>query len=154
MYLEFPNFCCKRLQTSWTVHSQGVLAILGLGILVEEGIDGVHSAVNLVVFPKMVLVTKMWHALVPWLHVQIWDPMLGLINHLQVPCMNFLAASLSWARVLSFVYLFTPINDHIIRFVILLIVCRDSLSNTRGCILEPGCMAWWWIFVQVEVSGP
>ena len=40
----------------------------------------------------------------------------------------------SWLRawVLSFVYLFTPINDHIIRFVIPLIVCRGSSSDTSG----------------------
>ena len=35
-----------------------------------------------------------------------------------------MAAALSRVRVLSFVYLFIPINDHIIIFVIPLIVCR------------------------------
>jgi len=45
--------------------------------------------------------------------------------------MNFRGPLQAW--VLSFVYLFTPINDHIIRFVILLIVCRGSSSNMSGC---------------------
>jgi hypothetical protein len=47
--------------------------------------------------------------------VQIWDPMLGLINDLGVPRMTFPAAALSRAFVLSFVYLVFPIrlyNDH------------------------------------------
>jgi len=59
--------------------------------------------------------------------------MLGLINDLRAARTTFLAASLLRAQVLSFVYLFTPINDHIIRFVIPLIVCRGSLSDTSGC---------------------
>ena len=62
---------------------------------------------------------------------------LGLINDLQAAHTTFPAAPLSWVWVLSFVCLFTPINDHIIIFVIPLIVCRDSSSDTRGCILEP-----------------
>ena len=62
-----------------------------------------------------------------------WDPTLGLINDLRAPRQTFPAAALSRVRVLSFVYLFTPINDHIIRFVILLIVCRGSSSDTSGC---------------------
>ncbi|KIK09552.1 hypothetical protein K443DRAFT_389953 [Laccaria amethystina LaAM-08-1] len=48
--------------------------------------------------------------------------MLGLINDLRAARTTFPAAALSRARVLSFVYLFTPINDYIISFVILLIV--------------------------------
>jgi len=70
----------------------------------------------------------------PW----VWDPTLGLISDLRAHRVHFPAAALSRAQVLSFVYLFTPINDHIIRFVIPLIVCRDSSSDTSGCILEPG----------------
>jgi hypothetical protein len=65
--------------------------------------------------------------------VLTWDPMLGLINDLRAPSTTFPAAALSQAQVLSFVYLFNPINDHIIIFVILLIVCRGSLSDTNGC---------------------
>ena len=59
-------------------------------------------------------------ARVPW----PWDPILGLINDLRAARTTFPAAALSRVRVLSFVYLFTAINDHIIKFVILLIVCR------------------------------
>ena len=52
----------------------------------------------------------------------LWlGPRLGLINDLQAACTTFPAATLSRVRVLSFVYLFTAINDHIMRFVILLI---------------------------------
>jgi hypothetical protein len=82
---------------------------------------------------KTILVTKMWHSVCLDHMVLTWDPMLGLINDLWAPGTTFPAAALSRAQVLSFVYLFTPINDHIIRFVIPLIVCRGSSSNTSGC---------------------
>ena len=55
---------------------------------------------------KMVLVTKMWCSHM----VQIWDPMLGLITDLQAPQLTFLAAALSQAWALTFVYLFFPIT--------------------------------------------
>ena len=72
-----------------------------------------------------------------------WDPTLGLINDLWVPRMTFPAASLSRVWVLSFVYLFTPINDHIIRFVIPLIVCRLIERYERLHFGAWKCIAHW-----------
>ena len=63
-------------------------------------------------------------ARVPWPR----DPILGLINDLRAARTTFPAAALSQVQVLSFVYLFTAINDHIIRFVILLIVLQSTPS--------------------------
>jgi len=134
----FPNFSCTRLRTSWTVHSR-CTSRTWIRDTTQRRCRCAHRAVVLLdfpnrgFFPKLVLVTEMWHARVPWLQVQIWDPTLGLINDLRAPRLTLTAAALSRVRVLSFVYLFTPINDHIMRFVILLIVCRGSSSNTSGC---------------------
>jgi len=128
---HFLKFSCTRFWISWTVHSWG-LAVLRLGILVEDSVDDVLIVCRFSGLGKTVLVTKMWHARVVWPHCAGWDPTLGLINDLQAACTTFLAASLSRAWVLSFVYLFSPINDHIIRFAIPLIVCRGSLSDMSG----------------------
>jgi hypothetical protein len=66
---------------------------------------------------------------------------IGLINDLRAAHTTFPAAALSPARVLSFVYLFTPINDYIINFVILLIgELRVEISDAyRSCLLSVDC---------------
>jgi len=108
----FPNFSCTRLQISWTVHSRGVLAVLGLGI------DDVLIAVDFPdrgFFSKMMFMTEMWHTWFLDYIVWVWDPTLGLINDVWAPWWPFLAATLSQVWVLRFVYFVFPIrlyNDH------------------------------------------
>jgi len=43
----FPSFSCTRFRISWTVHSRG-LAVLRLGILVEDGVDDVLIIVDII----------------------------------------------------------------------------------------------------------
>jgi len=78
-----------RLWISWTVHSQGVLAILGLGI------DNVLIAVDFPdkgFFPTMMFMTEMWRTWFLDYIVWVWDPMLGLINDVRAPWWPFPAA--------------------------------------------------------------